>query len=63
MMSESQAFIDDLLNYDALQRVLQLMVDSGRAKGVSILLLGSDASLTDGFLAHSRKVRSGVPIH
>jgi D-sedoheptulose 7-phosphate isomerase len=60
-IQSSQAFIDDLPNYDTLQRVLQFMVDNVRADSGSILLLGSDGSVTDGFLAYGGKVRSGVP--
>jgi len=60
-IQSSQAFIDDLPNYDTLQRVLQFMVDNVRANSGSILLLGSDGSVTDGFLAYGGKVRSGAP--
>lgn len=60
-IQSSQAFIDDLPNYDTLQRVLQFMVDSVRAISGSILLLGSDGSITDGFLAYGGKVRTGAP--
>jgi D-sedoheptulose 7-phosphate isomerase len=60
-IQSSQEFIDDLPNYDTLQRVLQFMVDNVRANSGSILLLGSDGSVTDGFLAYGGKVRSGAP--
>ncbi len=60
-IQSSQAFIDTLPNYDTLQRVLQSLVDSVRASSGSILLLGSDGSVTDGFLAYGGKVRSGAP--
>jgi D-sedoheptulose 7-phosphate isomerase len=60
-IQSSQAFIDTLPNYDTLQRVLQGLVDSVRASSGSILLLGSDGSVTDGFLAYGGKVRSGAP--
>ncbi len=60
-IQSSQAFIDTLPNYDTLQRVLQCLVNSVRASSGSILLLGSDGSVTDGFLAYGGKVRSGAP--
>ncbi len=60
-IQSSQMFIDSLPNYDVLQRVLQGLVDSVRASSGSILLLGSDGSVTDGFLAYGGKVRSGAP--
>jgi D-sedoheptulose 7-phosphate isomerase len=60
-IQSSQAFMDDLPNYDTLQRVLQFVVDAVRANSGSILLLGSDGTVTDGFLAYGGKVRSGVP--
>jgi D-sedoheptulose 7-phosphate isomerase len=62
-IQSSQAFIDDLPNYDTLQRVLQFMVDTVRANSGSILLLGNDGSVTDGFLAYGGKVRTGAPHH
>jgi len=57
----SQAFMNNLPNYDTLQRVLQCLVDSVRASSGSILLLGSDGSVTDGFLAYGGKVRFEPP--
>lgn len=62
-IQSSQAFINDLPNYDTLQRVLQFMVDTVKASSGSILLLGSDGSVTDGFLAYGGKVRTGAPHH
>jgi D-sedoheptulose 7-phosphate isomerase len=60
-IQSSQAMIDDLPNYDTLQRVLQFTVDTARASSGSILLLGSDGNVTDGFLAYGGKVRASVP--
>ncbi len=59
-IQSSQEFIDDLPNYDTLQRVLQFMVDNVRANSGSILLVGSDGNVTDWFLAYGGKVRSGA---
>jgi len=50
-----------LPNYDTLQRALQFTVDSLKVTSGSLLLLGSDGSVTDGFLAYGGKIRTGAP--
>jgi len=65
---ETNAFIlaepksmDDQPNYDLLQRALQLTVDMVKLSSGSLLLVGKDGSVTDGFLAYGGKVRPGTP--
>jgi D-sedoheptulose 7-phosphate isomerase len=57
----SQETVDTRPNYDLLQRALQFTVDSLRVTSGSLLLLGSDGTVTDGFLAYGGKVRHGTP--